>query len=94
MTTEDNNEAIEESVAKEEVVEEVEKKPRKKKSKYDFVQDDGRDAYMSVYTISILVGAEVNEYKVVAESERIAKRLTGWNGADPLTIIEVSVYSP
>ena len=88
MTTEDNNEAIEESV------EEVVKKTRKKKSKYDFVQDDGREAYMSVYTISILVGAEVNEYKVAAEEERIAKRLTGWNGADPLTIIEVSVYSP
>ena len=83
MTTEDNNEVVEEAAVK---------KPRKKKSPYDAIQKDGRDAYMSVYTISILTD-RWTEYKVVAEEERIAMRLMGWNGADPMTI-EASDYFP
>ena len=93
MTTEDNNEAVEESVAKEEAVEEVAKKPRKKKAKYDAVQKDGSPALMFAYDVSILTGTGWEEYKIVAESQRIATVLAGWNGTDAL-IVEKSVYSP
>ena len=96
MVTEETEES--KSTTVENSVEEakVSKKPKAKKSKYDFI-DSGAVSDMRVHIVRIKETAddgnrEWKEYTVVAANEKAALKLVGPSNYDPFTVSDGGSY--